>query len=416
MHRRLLVFVLTVEIFAVALLAVTWSFQPISRLDWIRLAILSGCLIAHIEMTRKVERARSLPSGTGPYITNDGVWCVAAVVALPAALACLVIVIDFTWLWLRVWRGRRPLYRWVFTWATVVVATPIAAGVLALDPSVFPGVPVGPAALGLAVVAGAVRWLVNFCLVSGAIMLSTPNLRAGQLLANINERVLEIGAFGLGIVSAGLLTYNPMLLAGIVVGVAATHRVLLVGQFQQAARTDIKTNLTSAGWWQQMARDAFRRAELAGTGLGVLMLDLDHFKRVNDTYGHVAGDRVLAAVAATIADEIREQDTAGRWGGEEFTVVVPDVDSAELTMIAERIRRRVQALIVLADRSTMIENLTISIGAACHPDPKVTSVDDLLVAADTALYAAKANGRNQVRLAAGDRPANSPGRGGVARP
>jgi hypothetical protein len=111
LHRRLLVFVLTVEIFAVALLAVTWSFQPISRLDWIRLAILSGCLIAHIEMTRKVERARSLPSGTGPYITNDGVWCVAAVVALPAALACLVIVIDFTWLWLRVWRGRRPLYR-----------------------------------------------------------------------------------------------------------------------------------------------------------------------------------------------------------------------------------------------------------------------------------------------------------------
>jgi diguanylate cyclase (GGDEF)-like protein len=412
LSRRPLAFALTVEIFAVTVAAVTGGSQPISRQDWIRLAILSGCAIAHIELTRGVERVRSLPSGTGPFITNDGVWCVAAVVALPAALASIVVVVVFTWSWLRVWRGRRPLYRWVFSGAAGIVSTLAAAAVLALDPGTFPGVPIGPAALGLAVVAGAVRWLVNFCLVSCVIMLSTPNLPAGRLLSVINERVLEIGAFGLGIVSAALLNYNPMLLAGIVGGVAATHRVLLVGQFQHAARTDGKTELNSAGWWQQVATAAFHRARLAGAGLGILMLDLDHFKRVNDTYGHLAGDHVLRAVASAITGEIRDGDTAGRWGGEEFAVLAPNVDAAELTMIAERIRRRVHALIVSTDQSSTIQDLTISIGAACYPDSDIAGIDDLVAAADTALYAAKTNGRNQVRLATRERALDRPGQSG----
>ena len=412
LSRRPLAFVLTIEVFAVTVAGITGFTQPISRLDWIRLAILSGCAIAHIELTRGVERARSLPSGTGPFMTNDSVWCVAAVVALPAALASIVVVVSCTWSWLRVWRGRRPLYRWVFSGAAVIVATLVAAAVLALDPGTFPGVPVGAAAIGLAIVAGGVRWLVNFSLVSGVILLSTPNLPVGRLLSVINERVLEIGAFGLGIVSAGLLTYNPMLLAGIVGGVAVTHRVLLVGQFQRAARTDGKTELNSAAWWQHMATEAFHRAQLAGTGLGILMLDLDHFKRVNDTYGHLAGDHVLRAVASAITDEIRDGDTAGRWGGEEFAVLAPNVNATELTMIAERIRRRVHALIVSTDQPSTIQDLTISIGAAHYPDSAVTAIDDLVAAADTALYAAKTNGRNQVRLATREPALDRPGQSG----
>ena len=157
-----------------------------------------------------------------------------------------------------------------------------------------------------------------------------------------------------------------------------------------------------------MATDTFARAAATGGRLGVLMLDLDHFKRVNDTYGHMAGDSVLRAVAEAVTSEIRADDTAGRWGGEEFAVLLPGVDPADMVVIAERIRRRVHALIVQPDRGTTIADLTISIGAAHAPDPRITGVDDLVRAADAALYAAKTNGRNQVRC----NPATSPDRAG----
>jgi len=406
--RGALGYALTVEAFAIAAVAVPARFQPVGVHDWIRLAILSGCVVAHIELTWRVDLLRVTHRGPGPLFHYDSVWCIAAVVALPAALADVLVMVVFTWSWVRVWRGRRPLYRWVFTCFAVIVATQAAAAVLAFDPHAYPGAPVAPAALGLAVIAAAVRWLVNFGLVSGAIMLSTPSVRAGQLLSNIGDRVLEIGLFGFGVITAILVTYYPILLIGMVLGVATTHRVLLVADFRSAARTDVKTGLNNAGRWQQMATDAYQRAAATGDRLGVLMLDLDYFKRVNDTYGHVAGDCVLRAVAEAVTSEIRTDDTAGRWGGEEFAVLLPGVDPADMVVIAERIRRRVHALIVQPDRATTIADLTISIGAAHAPDPGIAGVDDLVRAADAALYAAKTNGRNQVRL----NPATSPDHAG----
>jgi len=286
----------------------------------------------------------------------------------------------------------------VFSAATVLLATQAAAAVLATDPDGYPGVPAGALALGLVVVAGAVRCMVNFGLVTGAIALSRPGLQAGQLLANLGW-VLEIGGFGLGFVSAELLVRDPMLLVGVVAGVAATHQGLLLGQYRRAAATDVKTSLYTHAWWRELASNAFRRARDTSAGLGVLMLDLDHFKRINDTYGHLVGDRVLRAVADAIGDAIRTEDTAGRWGGEEFAVLVPGVDCVELARIAERIRRRVPRLVIPVDRATAIRDLTISVGGACIGDLSATDVGDLVRAADTALYAAKSHGRNQVRLA-----------------
>ncbi|HEX4725034.1 MAG TPA: GGDEF domain-containing protein [Pseudonocardiaceae bacterium] len=328
---------------------------------------------------------------------TDTAWCIAAVVALPAVLAGGIIVILFVWLWFRVWKGRRPLYRWVFNTAGVLIATQTAAAILALDPHTYPGVPTTFGALGIAVVAAALRWLVNFSLVSGAILLSSPNMRAIELFDGISERILEVGAFGLGLVAAALLTYNPLLVVGVVVGVAAMHRGLLVAQFRKAARTDSKTGLDTAGWWHQVAEHAFERARVTGATIGALMIDLDHFKRINDTYGHLAGDAVLQTVAAAIGSEIRDADTAGRWGGEEFVVLVPNVDGIEVRAVAERVRRRIQSLVVtMPAQELIIQDFSASIGCALYPAAGISTIDDLVLAADTALYAAKNNGRNQV--------------------
>lgn len=402
---RVLCYVLSIEVFTLGILAATAIHAPVTRVDWIRFAILTGCVIAHVELTRGVERVRHVTSGVGPVMNTDSAWCVAAVVALPAALAGAMIVVMSTWLWFRIWRGRRPLYRWVFSSASVLIATQTAAAILALDPHTYPGVPTTAAAMGLAVVAAALRWLVNFSLVSGAILLSSPNMRAIEIFDGISERILEVGAFGLGLVAAALLTYNPLLVVGVVVGVAAMHRGLLVAQFRKAARTDSKTGLDTAGWWHQVAEHAFERARVTGTTIGALMIDLDHFKRINDTYGHLAGDAVLQTVATAINNEIRDADTAGRWGGEEFVVLVPNVDSIEVRAVAERIRRRVQSLVVtMAAQDLIIQEISASIGCAVYPAPGITTIDDLVLAADTAVYAAKNNGRNQVVFSSADGP------------
>lgn len=401
--RRAIAYALTVEAVTVAVAVVVALHQHVGQADWLHFAIIVGCGLVQAELIRPTEAARQRRSEASPVQDTD-VLSIAAVIALPHALADLVVVGTVSWRWLRGSEQRRRWpYRVMFSAAAMLLGTQAAALVLGLDPRVFPGPPVGVAALGLAVLAGGLRWLVNFVLVIGAILLATPDARLRDVLADIGERVMEIGSLGLGIVAAGLLTYNPLLITCVVVGVVTMNRGVLLAQFRRAARTDFKTELTNADWWRQVATDAVRRAVATGDDLGVLMLDLDHFKRVNDTYGHLAGDRVLQAVAAAIRDTIRSDDIAGRWGGEEFAVLVPRANADTLVAVAERIRRRVRTLVVPAEPGTVIRDLTISIGAARLPDPAITDLDDLVRAADTALYAAKGGGRDQVRLAALDR-------------
>ncbi|OLT08804.1 hypothetical protein BJF90_11630 [Pseudonocardia sp. CNS-004] len=134
----------------------------------------------------------------------------------------------------------------------------------------------------------------------------------------------------------------------------------------------------------------------------MLVLDLDRFKAVNDTHGHLAGDRVLAAVAGALRAEVRDRDLVGRFGGEEFVVLLagPVAAAVELEAVAERIRSRVAGLrveIPTPDGPLSVAGLTVSIGVAVAP-AEGADLRTLLQIADTALYAAKRAGRNIVRV------------------
>jgi diguanylate cyclase (GGDEF)-like protein len=397
--RHVLAYVLIVDALAVIATGATAGLLPVTATDWLRLGILAGCVLAHVELSRSIERARKLASGAGPFVDGLTVWHFTAVLILPAPLATALVVFTQTYVWFRVWRGRRPLYKWVFSAATVLLATQASAVLLLAAPGPHPGLPEGWIGIAFILAAALVRWLINYSLILGAILVSSPDLRAGQIVGEFGEQVLEAGAMGIGLAAAGLVEYDPRLLIGVVVGLYALHRSVLLPQFRRASQTDGKTGLYTPNWWHQIAEGAFTRAEASRASLGVLMLDLDHFKRLNDTHGHLAGDQVLRAVADTINDAVRSYDAACRWGGEEFAILLPEVSPSELHEIAERLRHRVRSLTVDIPADGQVTDQTVSIGGALYPSPGITSLDDLQLAADTALYAAKAAGRDRVRLA-----------------
>ena len=132
----------------------------------------------------------------------------------------------------------------------------------------------------------------------------------------------------------------------------------------------------------------------------MLLVDIDHFKRVNDTHGNLVGDQVLAALADALQNQVRESDEVGRFGGEEFVVLLPGADATEAAKVAERLREHVRTMLTTIGDTEIA--LTVSIGAAVLGQHG-SDVRNLLAAADEALYRAKASGRDRVCLP-GPRP------------
>ncbi len=167
------------------------------------------------------------------------------------------------------------------------------------------------------------------------------------------------------------------------------------------AFTDFLTGLKTRGFFEQQLALEMARAERRGTALAVLMLDIDHFKRLNDTFGHHIGDIVLRDLAAILSHELREIDTAARYGGEEFILLLPETDLPGAKLVAQRLLSSVEQNDFFATTNLpagrKIERVTVSIGVALFPT-EARLKPDLLEAADAALYAAKAQGRNRVVL------------------
>jgi two-component system cell cycle response regulator len=167
-------------------------------------------------------------------------------------------------------------------------------------------------------------------------------------------------------------------------------------RLEQLAATDALTgclNRRSLGDALERELDRARRYSLV---LTILLVDLDHFKVINDTLGHLVGDMVLRQLGDLLRREVRSVDAVARYGGEEFVIVLPETGAHGALVFAERMRQRIQQF-PFGDAVHPVR-VTVSIGVASFPDPKVTSPDTFLAMADTALYRAKADGRNLVRL------------------
>ncbi|CAM06521.1 GGDEF [Saccharopolyspora erythraea NRRL 2338] len=385
-----LVYVLLVQASALGLVVpVVATSRPPQQRDLIMftmLAITAGTVIVatsvSITMRHQVRR--------NPW-TIHITYLAAGVLTLPPNLLVLLLlgpalhgVLDV----------RPELHRWMFTTAATTIAVFSARWVAGWE---HPGW--SPVQF---VLVGAVLLVVRALVVAIGLRLRNPAAPRQEVLGDPIDVLLGIVAASLGGLLAIALVAEPAsaLLAG--PPLALLDLASQLPQWRRSAQRDGKTGLANAMHWDRLARVELARARARSHPTAVLLLDLDHFKRVNDEIGHMAGDAVLAAVALMLRGSVRREDVVGRFGGEEFVVLLPGANSEIACTVANRVRISTASLSVPArdikGNYRELNDLTVSIGVA------TTSrfgyeLSDLLVAADAALLAAKAAGRNAVTMA-----------------
>ncbi|MEU4744614.1 GGDEF domain-containing protein [Actinosynnema sp. NPDC023658] len=435
--RAVLIYVLTVEAVAVVAVASVATLVPVTGRHWTWFAVLSAAAVVHFEAARGLERVREVAAEGSPYAHPQSIWLFAGVLVLPPPLLAGLVAVSYGYGWLRIYRSS-PLHRKVFSAATVLLACWSAGAILVAvhpDPALPHAAQLnGPTGLGALVAAGVAYWLVNLALVLGAIVLSSPTRPGRDVLGPPSQQLVIAASIGLGTGLAVVLVTAPWVMPVLVVTMLGMHLGLLLPVYRTAARVDGKTGaLTSVAWTERAAAE-LTRAKAVGMPVAVLVLDLDHFSDINNTHGHLAGDHALRAVAAEVRRQVRDGDLVGRWGGEEFVVLLPGTDLTAAWQVAERIRETVR--IPLTDlptddlRTASFSSLSSPFSASTPPSsplsaPSSTSaasasdgtlqitaslgvagfpahgdtVDRLLLAADTALYRAKNNGRDRVEMA-----------------
>ncbi|TSE36982.1 putative diguanylate cyclase YcdT [Tepidimonas fonticaldi] len=248
--------------------------------------------------------------------------------------------------------------------------------------------------------------LVHVGLISLTVSMSNAHLRLLWLdmtfpvLALIAPPLLEPSAFHLGLSLLGIGFCALMVLVGRQINAATTEAIelrqrneQLIQELHSQATRDALTGLINRRYLLETGARLLQQRHRSGEPLALLIIDLDHFKRINDQHGHLGGDEVLVAVVGTCAQHVRAGDCFGRLGGEEFALVLPDTQLAQARDLAERLRSATAALAIPLPGVTI--RPTISVGLAMATDDD-TTLSDLLRRADAAMYEAKAGGRNRV--------------------
>ncbi|MFD1047098.1 diguanylate cyclase [Kibdelosporangium lantanae] len=388
---------LIVDLAAVAGGVIAFTLGPLVRTNIVMATVLTGLGLVAAELSIRVERLRrwfSNAPGT-PHVNLTSVWTLAGAMLLPASLAAAVVVVLYGHLWLRVWWRQSHVQTWrvMFNVANVLVCCYVANWFVRWFSLTIPNLSDGLTDLLEIVATVVVYFVVNSVLAGAAIALLQPDRSLGKLLGGVGDNITELGTLSLGAVTATLLGWKPWLVVLIFPPLYALHRSVLTRTYEIAATTDGKTGLLNATSWQLCAEKELDRSRRQQNECGLLMIDLDHFRRVNNAHGHQVGDRALRAVATMLKETTRGYDLCGRFGGEEFVVLLPQTGAEMAFGVANRIREAIREITI--DTEHGVQRLTVSIGVATYPE-NGCDLERLLFAADVALFAAKDGGRDRV--------------------
>jgi diguanylate cyclase (GGDEF)-like protein len=349
-----------------------------------------------------VELTRRTGEPAGLIKDLHAVWYLPAALLLPPLYGLIAPVPILVLSQLRI--RRALIYRRAFTAAAIGLSLGAASLVFhaALDPAgaSLSGSPSSQLRwVLLAAACAALRTLINKALVVTAVKGSEPTASLRQLAWDREVIYNDVAELCLSVVIVFAVAHVSVMIAFALPFVTLLQRSFRHTQLAGEARVDGKTGLLNAATWQREAHTEVSRAVRTHTPLAVAMMDIDHFKAVNDTYGHLAGDAVLAGISAALRGLLRDYDIVGRFGGEEFAILLPHTTAAEARDIAERLRVRLGKIItpVTAGTESVPLRITVSIGVAALEEAR-RDLDELLAAADSALYQAKQSGRNMTCL------------------
>jgi diguanylate cyclase (GGDEF)-like protein len=395
--RWLVVFILAVIAADLAAIGAAASFTTITRSNLALFGLLLSCTAASVELTRK--------SGEQGGVIKDvhGVWELPAAILLPALYGLVLPIIRVA---LVQWRVRRaPVYRRVFTAAALSLSYGAASvtfhGLSGLIPQDTGGaLSHGTVWTLVVVVSVLVRETVNKAAVLTAVKATDPGATIRAEVFSREPLYNDAAENCTGILVTYGVAGNPLLALAALPVVTLLQRSLRHVQLVNDSRADSKTGLLNAATWEREATVEVARAVRTGTPLAIAMLDIDRFKVINDTYGHLAGDQVLKELARSVENALRDYDRAGRFGGEEFSLLLPQTRAVDAFRIAERVRANIAGLSIIVPGATGGErvHVTVSIGVAALDSGGKREYAELMAAADAALYRAKSGGRDQVQM------------------
>lgn len=382
-------------IWAVFLVAIAFAFMaipetPLPATQWYLFLVLT--VLATCAQMFRIEAPKEQTYFATPLCFFAGI------LLLDPALLVLMIVIAHLAEWAKErWIGSTLLRNWYgqpFNIAKHSIASLAASWLFAnLHPggSIYmtPGVVAAVAAAALCYV------LFNQVLLGYVLILARGvSLRDSGSL-DPDNLLIEFVIAVLGYSVAISWQLNPWLIPLVLTPLALYHRALTVHRFKVEAQTDAKTGLWNARHFATLFASELERAQRFHRPAAVIMADLDLLRNINNTYGHLAGDTVLAGIGQIIKTTIREYDIAGRFGGEEFVIVLPEASQDEACAMAERVRLAIEAATFEVTTSPTPLRATMSLGIACFPGDGQTG-NSLIHAADVAVYQAKIQGRNRV--------------------
>jgi diguanylate cyclase (GGDEF)-like protein len=376
--------------------------------DLWKFLLLLGCALVSVAAT---PRNAYLKSGmVRDFITA---WVLPVAILLPPVYAMMMPIPLYL---LTQWRSPYGfVYRRVFSAAAISLAYGAASVLFRAFPDSFAGPSIGTGVHALTwTLAVALCEIVggrghHFLLV-GAMKLSDPSISVRALELNREALQGDFAEFDLGILITVVVAVNVVLAVFAVPTVLLARRFMMHAQLVVQSRIDSKTGLLNAATWESEAMIELARAIRTRTPLSIALVDIDHFKAVNDTHGHLVGDKALRAVTDALRSDLRAYDLAGRFGGEEFAILLPHTREVDAINVAERLRAHVASMTIPVsdyDESAGHITLTISVGVAAldgssrtltAPDGSSRELADLLAAADAALYHAKETGRNKTQV------------------
>jgi diguanylate cyclase (GGDEF)-like protein len=396
--RWVVIFIMMVTTVYVAVIGFALTTTPLVLRDLLLCGALMLCTAATVELTRR--------AGENAGVIRDvyAVWELPLAILLPPVYALVVPAFRIA---LTQYRIRRvPLYRRVFSAAGVGLSYACASVVFhavtgeGFDTTAAPRV--GAAWVLAVALAAAVQWTVNATLLLPAIKGADPAVRIRDMILARESVQNDATELCVAVLVTLGIAVTPLTIVFAFPFVTLLQRSFRHVHLVNASRVDSKTGLLNAGTWEREAASEVARAVRTHTPLAVALIDIDHFKAVNDSFGHLAGDKALREVARTLTIFLREYDLVGRFGGEEFALLLPQAKAVDAYRVAERIRAHISAMPIDVNDGPGAEpvRLSISIGVAAlgarWDSGTGGQLTDLLAAADAALYQAKQNGRDRV--------------------